>query len=308
MLVEERNLLQTLIDNLPDSIFVKDVDSRIVMDNIAHRRRLGATTLEQVVGKTDFDFFPKELAALYYADEQQIIQSGESLINREEPCIDKDGNQTWLLTTKVPLRDRQGMITGIVGNSHDITERKQAQADLEQSLSTLHATLEATADGILVVDQQGKIVNFNQRFTRMWGIPDTLMISRDDNQALAFVLDQLSDPKAFITKVHELYAHVDEESFDMLLLKDGRIFERYSRPQQIGDKSVGRVWSFRDVTERKQVEEQLVYTALHDPLTNLPNRVLFMDRLHHAMERAKRHKNYKFAVLFLDLDRFQSSE
>ena len=304
-LVEERNLLQTLIDNLTDSIFIKDVDSRIVMNNVAHRKRLGATTLEQVVGKTDFDFFPRELAASYYADEQQVIQSGESLFNREEPCIDKDHNQTWLLTTKILLRDRQGMITGIVGNSHDITESKKAQAELEQSLSTLHATLEATADGILVVDGQGKIVNFNQRFTKMWGIPDTIMMSRDDNQAMAFVLDQLSDPKAFITKVHELYTHVEEESFDILLLKDGRIFERYSRPQQIAGQSVGRVWSFRDATERKHAEEKLVFTALHDPLTNFPNRALFMDRLSHAMERSKRHKDYKFAVLFLDLDRFK---
>ena len=193
----------------------------------------------------------------------------------------------------------------VLGIDRDITDRKKAQAELEQSLSTLSATLEATADGILVVDKQGKIVNFNRRFTEIWNIPDAVMASREDDRALAFVIDQLSDPKAFITKVHELYAHEEEESFDILLLKDGRIFERYSRPQQIGDKSVGRVWSFRDVTERKQAEEKLAYTALHDPLTNLPNRVLFMDRLSHAMERAKRRKNHKFAILFLDLDRFK---
>ena len=193
----------------------------------------------------------------------------------------------------------------VLGIDRDISEHKQAQAELEQSLSTLSATLEATADGILVVDQQGKVVNFNQRFTKMWNIPDSTLASREDDQALAFVVNQLSDPKAFMTKVHELYAHVEEESFDMLLLKDGRIFERYSRPQQIGDKSVGRVWSFRDVTERRQAEEKLAHTALHDPLTNLPNRVLFMDRLHHAMVRAKRHTDRKFAVLFLDLDRFK---
>ncbi|HET9912800.1 MAG TPA: EAL domain-containing protein [Anaerolineales bacterium] len=305
MLVEERNLLQTLIDNLPDSIFIKDMDSRIVINNIAHRLRLGTTTMEQTVGKTDFDFFPRELATLYYADEQQIIQSGESLINREEPCIDKDRNQTWLLTTKVPLRDRQGRITGIVGNSHDITERKRAEAELERSISTLHATLEATADGILVVDGQGKIVNFNRRFIEMWHIPDSVMESQEDNQALTFVLDQLIDPGPFIAKVQELYEQPTAESFDTLEFKDGRVFERYSRPQLVAGQNVGRVWSFRDVTERKQAEEQLVYNALHDPLTNLPNRVLFMDRLQHAMERTRRHKNYKFAVLYLDLDRFK---
>ncbi len=178
-------------------------------------------------------------------------------------------------------------------------------AELEHSISTLYATLEATADGILVVDRQGKMVNFNRRFTEMWHIPDTIMASREDGQAMSFVLDQLVDPEIFAAKIQELYAQPTVESFDTLIFKDGRVFERYSRPQLVAGQNVGRVWSFRDVTEHKRAEEQLVYNALHDPLTNLPNRVLFMDRLQHAMERAKRHKDYKFSVLYLDLDRFK---
>ncbi len=193
----------------------------------------------------------------------------------------------------------------VIGIDRDISERKRVEADLEQSISTLYATLEATADGILVVDGQGKIVNFNRRFTEMWHVPDSIMESQDDNQALSFVLDQLVDPQAFVAKVQELYSQLDVESFDTLLFKDGRIFERYSRPQLIAGQNVGRVWSFRDITERKRTEEQLIYNALHDPLTNLPNRVLFMDRLSHAMERARRHRDHRFAVLYLDLDRFK---
>lgn len=297
-------------------------------------------------------------------------------------------------------------------------ELRRANEQLNQSVSTLHATLEATADGILVVDAQGKIVNFNRRFTEMWHIPETIMESRDDSQALAFVLDQLVDPTAFITKVQELYHQLEAESFDTLLFKDGRVFERYSRSQFVAGQNVGRVWSFhditkqkqteselralfaamkdvvivydmegrylqiphtdptalykpahemlgktvyevlpartaefihkhiqralaehqtihveyslplhdlqvwfdasvsplagnsvlwvaRDITEHKHAEEKLVYTALHDPLTNLPNRILLMDRLAHALERAKRRNNQGFAVLYLDLDRFK---
>jgi len=307
ILVEERNLLRTLIDSVPDNIFIKDLDGRIVMNNIAHRLWLGATTLEQVVGKTDFDFFPQELAATYHTDEQQVIQSGKPMINREEPCVDRDRNQRWLLTSKVPLRDHQGNITGIVGHSHDITERKQAEEELQQSLSTLHATLEATADGILVVDGQSRIVNFNQHFTEMWHIPDAVMESRKADQAMDFVLDQLIDPETFIKTVHTLLlsGNLEAESFDTLLFKDGRTYESYSRPQRIGGESVGRVWSFRDATERKHAERKLIFSSLHDSLTNLPNRVLFMDRIQHVMESAKRHKDYRFAVLFLDLDHFK---
>jgi PAS domain S-box-containing protein/putative nucleotidyltransferase with HDIG domain len=139
LLLAQRNLLQTLIDSLPDNVFVKDVNGRIIVDNITHRRLLGATTLEQVVGKTDFDFFPKELADLYSADEKQIIQSGKPLNNREEPVVDKDQNQRWLLTTKVPLRDPQGMVTGIVGINHDITERKKADERIRRQLEHLTA-------------------------------------------------------------------------------------------------------------------------------------------------------------------------
>jgi len=139
----------------------------------------------------------------------------------------------------------------------ELVERVRAEEALAQSVSLLQATLESTADGILVIDIVGKIVNFNQRFTEMWRIPDDVIASQDDDQALAFVLDQLSDPNEFITKVKELYSRPEAESFDVLHFKDDRIFERHSQPQRIEDKVVGRVWSFHDVTERKRAEEAL---------------------------------------------------
>lgn len=128
---------------------------------------------------------------------------------------------------------------------------------LDKTLSLLTATLESTADGILVVDTGGKMVSYNQKFIEMWRIPKYIIDSRDNNQALAFVLEQLKAPDEFLKKVRELYAQPDAESFDMLDFKDGRVFERYSRPQIIGGSYVGRVWSFRDVTERKKTEGEL---------------------------------------------------
>jgi signal transduction histidine kinase len=135
------------------------------------------------------------------------------------------------------------------------------QIQLEKTVSLLRGTLESTADGILVVNNEGKIESFNQRFIELWRIPESIIASRDDNRALAFVLDQLKKPDEFLSKVRELYSDPDAESFDVLEFKDERFFERYSRPQKIGEKSVGRVWSFRDITKRQQAEEALKKTA-----------------------------------------------
>lgn len=136
-------------------------------------------------------------------------------------------------------------------------ERTRSEKEWRKVASVLTATLEATADGILVVDVCGKIVSFNQKFCDIWGIPESGLRSPDHDQALGYVLDQLTDRQGFIAKVQALYVRPEEESFDVIEFKDGRVFERYSKPQRIGDNVVGRVWSFRDVTDRKRAEHDL---------------------------------------------------
>ena len=196
-------------------------------------------------------------------------------------------------------------VSGFVVSGHDVSERVAVEHELRGALSLLNATLDSTADGILVVDGENNITSFNQRFVDMWRIPTAIIETREDQAALGFVLDQLANPDAFIAKVNEVYAKPDAESNDMLDFKDGRVFERLSRPQRVDGAVVGRVWSFRDLTERKRLEDELVYRAFHDPLTGLPNKAKFCDRLQHAADRSRRTAT-DYAVLFCDLDNFKT--
>ena len=181
--------------------------------------------------------------------------------NEELRLKKRDGTPFIGSVSAVAVKDAKGRVIFYDGIIDDTTLRKQAEEDLNHSYSLLQAAMESTADGILVVDAEGKIVGFNSRFAQMWRIPEEILVTRSDQKALEFVLDQLSNPEAFLSKVRELYAHPDEESYDTLDFKDGRVFERYSRPQVLDGKPVGRVWSFRDVTASKRLAERI--TALH---------------------------------------------
>lgn len=155
----------------------------------------------------------------------------------------------------------------------EIDRRIQAEDDLRESLSLLAATLEATADGILVVDREGKIKSFNTQFRSLWRIPDDILEARDDDRAIAFVLSQLKHPDPFVAKIRELYDRPEAESFDTIEFIDGRVFERYSKPQVVGDRIIGRVWSFRDVTgqyqaHRKQEALMRQVAAANEELTH----------------------------------------
>jgi PAS domain S-box-containing protein len=133
----ERNLLRSVIDNLPDYIYVKDIQGRYLIDNIAHRQLVGVKTEQDVVGRTLFDFFPPDMAEKFARDDHLILQSGQLLINREESVVDHAGNKRWHATTKVPLRSNDGRIVGLVGISRDITERKLFEQQLQKANSEL---------------------------------------------------------------------------------------------------------------------------------------------------------------------------
>jgi signal transduction histidine kinase len=141
--------------------------------------------------------------------------------------------------------------------SHERAESKQVKAKLENCLSLLQATLESVADGVIAIGCDGDIISSNQKFVKMWQIPDSIITSCNHNQYLSFYKNQVKDPEIFCRNVSQLDSQNDFESFDILELKDGRVFERYSKPLRLGEKIIGAVWSFRDITESQQAKEKI---------------------------------------------------
>ena len=196
-------------------------------------------------------------------------------------------------------------VEGILVTGHDVSDRVRTEQELRSSNSVLAATLESTADGILVVDRDGHISSWNRRFAEMWHFPPEAFETREVEHLMVGAFEQLTDPAAVVARVQELHVDVEAESHDVIEFVDGRVFERDSLPQRIDGEVVGRVWSFRDMTEQRLLQDELAHQAFHDPLTGLANQALFRDRVTVAAARLERHGG-QLAVLFIDLDDFKT--
>jgi diguanylate cyclase (GGDEF)-like protein/PAS domain S-box-containing protein len=186
-----------------------------------------------------------------------------------------------------------------------LEERIKERTDsLQTSLSLIRSTLESSADGILVVDNQDQVVDYNTKFLELWEIPSNMLASKDAHIIYNYIFENLVQPQEFMEKNETLKSKPDSVTIEIIKLKNGKIFEQYSQPHKLHDKTIGRVWSFRDITQRASLEEKLEFQATHDSLTGLPNRVLLMDRLMQACANAKRNGSL-LALLYFDLDRFK---
>ena len=187
----------------------------------------------------------------------------------------------------------------------NITERKQAEEALLFKTALLEAQAETTLDGILAVDESDHIVLANKQFGLHFGIPNELLGTQDDLVMRRHVMAKVEAPESFVERVKYLNGHRDEKSRDELKLRNGKVFDRYSAPLvDSRGRYRGRIWYFRDITDRRVAEDRVQYLAYYDALTGLPNRTLLQDRLAKALAGARRYK-HKVALLFLDLDRFK---
>ncbi len=180
------------------------------------------------------------------------------------------GRERWIRGQAVPTVYADGSVRwhGVLS---DISARRRAEQALSESrqalrrsLSLLQSAFDSTADGLLVVSADGRVTDYNQKLVSLWRVPDSVIATKDDQQLLAHAMSQLVEPDAFMSGVQHLYQHPEAVSFDTLLLKDGRCFERYSQPQVLDGAVVGRVWSFRDVTAR--LDEERRRAELEDQL------------------------------------------
>jgi len=251
---EER--LWAVINASYDAMIAIDSQGKIIIYNPAAEKFFGYT-YEEMIGKSIGELMSASFRSAHDTYIQDYFSGGKSrgVIGKtvELTAMRKNGELFPIeLSLSAGRFSDDYVVFAII---RDITERKESEETLKASEGLLRATLESTADGILVVDHNGVMTNYNRLFVKMWNIPDHLLEDKFDEKLISFVLDQLTDPEEFISKVKQLYGNTDV-AFDILTFKNGRVFERFSRPLILGDKAFGRLWSFRDVTERAQAEQQ----------------------------------------------------
>ncbi|MGA3160279.1 MAG: PAS domain S-box protein [Terracidiphilus sp.] len=254
----ERRILRTLIDNVPDFMYVKDIGSRFVVANLHLARVVGAKTPEELLGKTDFDYYPREMASAFRQDEQNVIRSGQPLYNREEKGLDSAGNEIHILTTKVPLHDSQGQIIGIAGIGRDITARKQIENELLEAERKYRGIFDNAIIGIFQSTPDGRVLSINPAMARIYGYdcPEEMVASVTDIGRQTFV-----DPKRREDLMLLMEKNGAARNFEFeALRKDGTRFWITISAVAIRENSVVVRYEgmIQDVTERKQLQEQLL--------------------------------------------------
>ncbi|MEO1095864.1 MAG: EAL domain-containing protein [Cyanobacteria bacterium J06638_28] len=298
------NIITEIIEHFEDSVEIIDADFTIHYVNQAFEELTGYSR-QEVIGNPFTDFSQAGQAESLFNEGVWQTISTNQLWQGQYVGICKDKSTYHQAATIFPIQNKLGQVShyGIIKRDLNRSERKVSK--LEQSLAILKATCEATVDGILAMDVRGKVLHFNQKFIDLWKIPENLITSLDHRQLMRHLGSKIHNYDEFsIQKFARLYVRPYGERCDTLDLKDGRVLEWYSNPQEMDGLVIGWVWSFRDVTERQQREERIRYQASHDLLSGLPNRKLFNERLLTALKTAQQ-ENRQLAVMFLDLDRFK---
>ncbi len=256
-LKESEERFRKIFEESPFSMAMTAKDLSILRANAAFCRMLGYSE-DELKTFTFRNFTHPDYLQMDEISLMKLVAEEIPIYHTEKRYMRKDKSIIWGSSTISIIRNNNDEVQYFLAMVEDITSRKIAETELEKSFSLIKATLESTADGILVVDGSGKIVQYNQKFIDMWKIPSSIIEMRDDEVAINYVLDQLLYPDLFVSLVKHLYTEPEIITSDLLEFRDGRVFERYSQPQKISGKSSGRVWSFRDITQKKKAEADLI--------------------------------------------------
>jgi len=249
-----RNLMNAVIEAASDAIFARSIDGIYLLVNTADARLMGSTT-EKMIGSNVRDIVSPQMDPAFLDYDRRVIVEGTS-VTYEFP-MSVDGQYRTILFTKEPLRDDNGRIIGVVGIGRDITERKQAEDRIASALSMLSATLESTADGIIVVDSRGNPAAHNRKFIDMWNLTEAPNLLREAGALWQYMAGQVVESTSFIAQMLGQDMEPDAILQDTFDCRDGRVFERNSQPTIVSGRHAGRVWSFRDVTQRIRAEREL---------------------------------------------------
>jgi diguanylate cyclase (GGDEF)-like protein/PAS domain S-box-containing protein len=295
-----------LIESLPDAAWLVDAQTNLVVAaNTAAHVLLGSEP-GALVGEPAESLLmtPEDLA--YWSE----ALSGNPGPHQSEATIYCERGSNMGRNRRV-RRTIQPFVHGESGQAlimvvlNDLTERYETQDRLEQAMSELQATLESTADGILVTDLNGGIRAFNRRFSDLWSLPQTLLQQRDDPAVHAWLRAQVEDQEAYDSRLRELVNSARLSTVDKLKLRSGVLLERCANPLLHGGQSLGRVYSFRDLSEREAAQQRITELSQTDPLTGLWNRVELAAVVARAAQQSARGAG-GFALMLVDLDRFSA--
>ncbi|HUI30149.1 MAG TPA: PAS domain S-box protein [Candidatus Acidoferrales bacterium] len=246
----ERILLRTLIDNTPYAVYIKDKECRKVTSNPTDVHLVGRNSEEEVLGKTDFEFFPREIAEKFFADDQAVIRDGKPVLNREEYLYDHEGKKHWLLTYKIPWVDAKGNIVGLVGMGVDITERKAVEEALRRSESELRTLFESMKDIILVLDKDGRFLRVAPTEDSLLYKPSSELMGKKSNEI--FPREQAD---YFVDVIRKTLESGEPQNAEYSINIRGEEKWRTATVSPLTNDSV--LWVARDITERKLMEKEL---------------------------------------------------
>ena len=256
-LSNERSLLRTIIDLIPDAIYAVDIEGRKILANAKEIELSGKNNEDEIIGKTDFDLYPESEAQRYYEADQIIIQSGKPNLDIEDTLISKDGQIHWLLGSKVPLRNVHGQITGIVGVNHDITERKQAEEVLRQERDFSRTIIETSPTFFVAIGSDGKTIMMNDSMLKTLGYNSSEVVGIDYLTNFVPVKDREKLSKIFEALATSSKSTLNENS---ILTKDGRkiIVEWHGKNILKPNGELNYFFGIGiDITERKRADELL---------------------------------------------------